>query len=246
MKLLIDAELYLFRAAAACEFEVEWAPDDWTYLCRHGDAKANFQEAIGEMRDVFPDHEPWLVFGDRASFRYGIWPSYKANRKKYRKPAGYKQLLEWVQTAAGNRGWETARLQDVEGDDVLGVLCEEGDVIASFDKDMLTIPALHYREGEVVEVSRHQADLAFYAQVLTGDAADNYPGCPGYGKVTAEKALAGCSTEVEMWQVVLSAFEKKGYNAPYAIAQARCARILRAGEYDLESCTPLLWEPPVA
>jgi hypothetical protein len=32
----------------------------------------------------------------------------------------------------------------------------------------------------------------------------------------------------------------------YAITQARCARILRAGEYDLTAGAPLLWEPPVA
>lgn len=246
MKALIDTEVYLYRAAAACEYEAEWAPDDWTYLCRHADAQAAFQDAIGEIRDTLPDHRPVLVFSDRVSFRYGVWPQYKANRKKYRKPAGYRQLVEWVSRAAPARGWEVVRLPDIEGDDVLGVLYEEGDVIASVDKDMLTLPGLHLRDGEIQEVSRLEADLTFYAQVLTGDTSDNYPGCPGYGPVTAQKALAGCTAEVEMWQAVLGAFEKKGYGEAYAITQARCARILRAGEYDHEACTPLLWSPPVA
>jgi hypothetical protein len=31
-----------------------------------------------------------------------------------------------------------------------------------------------------------------------------------------------------------------------ALQQARCARILRAGEYDLATNTPRLWSPPVA
>jgi DNA polymerase I len=246
MKALIDTEVYLYRAAAACEFEAEWAPDDWTYLCRHGDAQAAFQDSIGEIRDTLPDHQPVLVFSDRVSFRYGVWPQYKANRKKYRKPAGYRTLVEWVSKAAAARGWQIARLPDIEGDDVLGVLYEEGDVIVSIDKDMLTIPGLHLRNGEVMEVSRLQADLNFYAQVLVGDTSDNYPGCPGYGPVAAEKALAGCTAEVQMWEAVLKAFEKKGYGEPYAVTQARCARILRAGEYDLDSSTPLLWSPPVA
>jgi DNA polymerase-1 len=246
MKALIDTEVYLYRAAAACEYETEWAPDDWTYLCRHGDAQALFQDAIGEIRDTLPDHDPVLVFSDRLTFRYGVWPQYKANRKKYRKPAGYRKLVEWVDKAAPARGWDVRRLPDIEGDDVLGVLYEEGDVIVSIDKDMLTIPGLHLRDGEILEVSRLEADRSFYGQVLTGDASDNYPGCPGFGPVTAQKALAGCSTEVEMWHEVLRAYEKKGYGEPYAITQARCARILRAGEYDLTSGTPLLWSPPVA
>lgn len=245
MKALIDTEVYLFRAAAACEIETEWAADDWTYLCRHGDAQAQFQDMIGEIRDTLPDHRPVLVFSDGPSFRYGVWPQYKANRKKYRKPAGYRQLVEWVAKAAPARGWEVVRLQDIEGDDVLGVLYEDGDVIASIDKDMLTLPGLHLRDGEIREVSRLEADLAFYAQTLTGDASDNYPGCPGYGPVTAAKALAGCTTEVQMWREVLAAFGKKGFGPQYAITQARCARILRPGEYDLDAQAVRLWEPPV-
>lgn len=246
MKALIDTEVYLYRAAAACEFEAEWDTDDWTYLCRHGDAQAQFQEAISEIRDTLPDHRPVLVFSDRVSFRYGVWPHYKANRKKYRKPAGYRHLIEWVSKVAPARGWEVVRLPDIEGDDVLGVLYEEGDVIVSIDKDMLTLPGLHLRDGEILEVSRLEADRSFYGQVLTGDTSDNYPGCPGYGPVTAQKALSGCSSEVEMWQAVLQAYGKKDLSEAYAITQARCARILRAGEYDLKTSTPLLWSPPVA
>lgn len=246
MKALIDTEYYLYRAAAASEYEAEWAPDDWTYLCRHGDAKAQFQDGIGEVRDTLPDHQVVLVFGQSYSFRYGVWPQYKANRKKYRKPAGYLQLQKWAWRGAAARGWEVETLPDIEGDDVLGVLYEEGDVIVSVDKDMLTIPGLHLRDGEVREVSRLQADRNFYAQVLTGDTSDNYPGCPGIGAVNAERMLAACNTEMEMWQAVLEAYEKKGLDEAYAITQARCARILRAGEYDRKACTPLLWSPPVA
>lgn len=251
-KLLIDTELYLYQAASACEYEAEWAPDDWTYLCRHGDARAAFQDAVVEAQSTFPDHSVTLAFGDRASFRFGLWPGYKANRKKYRKPAGYRQLLEWVEAAAPTRGWATARLPDVETDDVLGILYEPGDVIVSFDKDMLTLPGLHFRNGEVVEVSQEQADRAFFTQALTGDAADNYPGCPGYGPVTAERLLAGWHTEADMWREVVNAYVLKGKCGhregaeQQALQQARCARILRAGEYDFAKSTPVLWCPPVS
>lgn len=259
MKLLIDTELYLFTAAAACEFEVEWQPDDWTYLCRHGDVKASLQDSINGLLELFPDGQPVLCFGDRASFRYGVWPAYKANRKKLRKPAGYRELVAWCEAVAPTRGWQTARLADVEGDDVLGILCEPGDVICSWDKDLLSVPAIHCRRDEVIEVSREEADRAFFTQVLTGDATDNYPGCPTYGPKTAEKWLAGWHTEADFWREVVNAYVLKGTPVPtsafcdhreaaeaQALQQARCARILRAGEYDFQANTPLLWSPPVA
>jgi len=78
VKLLIDTELYLFRAAAAAEYEAEWAPDEWTYLCRHGDARAGIQGIVGELMETAPDHQPVMVFGGKASFRYGIYPMSKS------------------------------------------------------------------------------------------------------------------------------------------------------------------------
>lgn len=246
MKALIDTEAYLYRAAAASEFEAEWAPDDWTYLCRHGAAQALFQDSIGEIRDNLPDHQPVLVFGDTVSFRYGLWPKYKANRKANRRPAGYRWLMQWVELAAQARGWQVERLPDIEGDDVLGVLYEPGDVIVSVDKDMLTLPGLHLRNGEILEVSELEADRAFFSQTLTGDHSDNYPGCPGYGPVTAERLMAGCTSAGQMWAEVLAAYAKKSLPPAYAINQARCARILRPGEYDFEAGTVRLWSPPVA
>lgn len=245
-KLLIDTEYFLYTAATAAEVEVEWAPDDWSYVCRHGDARRAFQEAVDGFRSICPDHHPVLVFGDAFNFRYGIFPAYKSNRKKRRKPAGYLDLQKWVWSSGAVRGWEVARLPDVEGDDVLGILYEEGDVIAAVDKDLLTVPGLHIRDGQVIEVSRLAADLAFYNQAITGDTADGYPGCPGAGPVAATAALMGCTSEQEMWAQVLRQYEKKKLSPIYALQQARCARILRAGEYDYEKALPILWEPPVA
>jgi len=245
MQALIDAELYLYRAAAGSEYEIEWAQDEWTYACRHAEAKTAFQDQIAAFLEQLPNFDPVLVFSDGLSFRYSLWPSYKANRKKYRKPAGYRQLTQWVKDVAPGRGWEIKTLKDVEGDDVLGILCQEGDVIVSHDKDMKTLPGLHLADDGLVEISRRQADLAFYCQALTGDTSDNYPGCPKYGPVTAAKLLAGLMDEREMWAAVVGAYEKAGFNERYAIVQARCARILRSGEYDHERGIPLLWSPPV-
>jgi DNA polymerase-1 len=243
--LLIDAELYLYRAAAANEYEAEWAENDWTYFCRHDDAKATFQDDVMAAVETFPDHQVVLATGDRASFRYGIFPGYKSNRKKTRKPAGYAQLLAWLRTVSAVRGWTVAQLPDVEADDVLGILYEPGDVIMSFDKDMLTLPGLHFRNGEVLEVSDYEADLAFFTQALTGDTADGYPGCPGLGPVKAGRILSSARTAGQMWQAVVEAYRKEKLSEATALQQARCARILRNGEYDHDQQVPIMWTPPV-
>jgi DNA polymerase-1 len=242
---LIDTEYFLYRCAAGAEQEANWGDDNWTYVCRHDDARAAFEEQIADILGQLIGYQPVLVFGDKHSFRYGVWPQYKANRKKMRKPAGYSALTEWVMTMAAARGWDIARFPQVEGDDALGILHNEGDVIVSQDKDMLTLPGQHFRDGELTTITRRDADMAFYCQTLTGDTSDNYPGCPKFGPVTARKLLAGCMDEPEMWRQTLAAYEKAGFNERYAITMARCARILRSGEYDHEQGIPILWNPPV-
>jgi DNA polymerase I len=240
---LIDAELYLFRAAAASQYEEEWAPDEWTYVCRHGEARAHFQDQMAEIKGRLPDHDLVLCFGDSASFRYSLWPTYKANRKTNRKPAGYGKLLEWAKESAEGRGWRVFTMAEVEGDDVLGLAYAPGDVIVSEDKDMLSLPGLHLRAGEFVEVSQAEADRWFFTQALTGDSADNYPGCSGIGAVKAAKILEGLEDPALMWKHTLAAFIKAGHSEQFAITQARCARILRAGEFGESG--PILWTPPI-
>lgn len=244
--LLVDAEGFLVPAAKACEHDIEWETDDWQRICRHGDAVALFQDAMADLMAQAPGLSVALVFGDRSTFRAGVYPAYKANRKKEQKVPGWPALVLRVEELALSCGWAVWRLPNVEADDACGILAEPHDIIASVDKDLLTIPGNHCRGGELLLQSKHSADLAFYSQALIGDKSDNYPGCPGIGEKTAEKALAGCRTEGELWQAVVNAYQKAGKTVQDAIVQARCARILRPGEYDMANARPVLWRPPVA
>ena len=241
MKALIDAEIYLYRAAVGAEFEVEFSPDAWTYLCRISDAKTVFEGEINRIKEIMPDHDIHLAFGDSTNFRYGVYRQYKSNRKKTRRAAGYKALKEWAAAT-----WPSTKLANVEGDDVLGIQYEAGDIIVTKDKDLKTIAGLHLGDEGVVEITQQQADLSFYSQALTGDATDGYPGCPKVGPVAAAKVLAGRSTEQELWSAVLAAYEKAELGVDFAPQMARCARILRVGEYDFEKQRAILWNPPVA
>ena len=242
-KILIDTEGFLVPAAKAAEYSYEWAPGVWQIGCRHDEAIAYFMDAISDIRSYNPALPISLCFSDSRSFRYGIWPAYKGNRKSEQKVAGWSALVATVKRLAVSSGWKVPILKNVEADDALGILAEPGDFIASVDKDLLTIPGQHLRKGELIIQSKDAADRAFFTQALVGDRSDHYPGCPGVGEVGAAKLLAKCFTEWEMWNAVVVAYLKAGQTEEQALAQARCARILRPGEYDFESQTPRLWNP---
>ena len=239
MRALVDAEVFLYRCAAAAEYEAELQPDIWTYLCRITDAKTAFEAEVAAIQATLPDAEIHLCFGDRTNYRYAVYPEYKGNRRKTRRPAGYGALRPWAEAI-----WPSHFIANVEGDDALALVARLGDVIVSRDKDLKTVPGLHLQGTEISEVTLPQADLAFYSQVLTGDAADGYPGCKGIGPVAASKALADCLTEEQMWLAVQRAYLKAGHPVGFAVQMARCARILRPGEYDHNRQMPSLWTPP--
>jgi DNA polymerase-1 len=240
-RLIIDAETYLYTAAAGASYEVQWAWDDWQHWTELGTAKRVFAERVHELQEAVGCDSPVLAFGHRENFRYAVMPSYKRKRRNLRRPAGYKQLLEWaIETYDG------IQLRGCEGDDVVGVMARYEDVIASTDKDLQTIPGHHLVNGEVQETSQHYADMAHLGQTLSGDDADGYPGCPKVGRVGAMRLLEGCMDVLAGWQVVVEAFQKAGLTEEDALRNARVARILRPREYDHVCDVPLLWQPPVA
>ena len=200
------------------------------------------------MLEAFPGYTPWLVEGGKRTFRHDLWPDYKKNRKDRRAPAGYGIFLESLKETARQRGWLGGGWPNVEDDDVLGLLSGDNTVIVSGDKDLLTIPGKHYRDGELITVTEAQADAQFFKQALMGDATDGFPGCPKIGeknKIFRSKEWVTAETPAEHWVQVRYEYEKAGFDELHAITMARLARILRPGEYDLKAGTPHLWEPPV-
>ena len=238
--LLIDADLYLYRACAAAEEEVDWGDDLWSLQTDLKEAKAIFQRTLQEVCEALDTANFILCFSDRDNFRKEVLPSYKGGRKKVRKPCGYKAAVEW---AKQTYLWHSEPL--LEADDVMGILATAPDskgVILSDDKDMLTLPAKLYRpqSGEHHDISVADADRAFLTQSLTGDPTDGYTGVPRVGAVTAAKILGVRPS----WSAVVAAYIKAGLTEADAIQQARCARILRFEDWDQETSTIELWEPP--
>jgi len=238
--ILIDADVCLYKAAFASEIETDWGDDLWTLHSNIGTAKEIFEREIEVIRGEFPDDFPILLcFSGSNNFRKELLPTYKANRKKNRKPLVLKPLKVWAQ-----KTYESLTVDSLEADDLLGLLADEG-IMVSIDKDLRTVAGMHYNpnypEDSVVEVSKNFAHYNHMYQTLCGDATDGYKGCPAVGPKTAAKILD--VPHKDMWIAVLEAFAQKGISYEDTLVQAQVARILRGKEYNFASNKTNLWNP---
>ena len=246
--LLYDTGFYAYRFAERTSEDFDWGNGWWIWGCNHDNALNEFIIHTQELLEAFPGYTLWLAKGGKKTFRKHLWPDYKANRKDRRAPAGYDIFLESLTEHCRQNCWLCGGFPNVEDDDVLGLLSGKDTVIVSGDKDLLTIPGQHYRDGELITVTEAQADAQFFKQALTGDRTDGFPGCKGIGKdnkIFRSKEWLQAETPVEYWVQVRYQYEKAGFDEFHAITMARLARILRPGEYDVKSGIPHLWEPPV-
>ena len=239
LTLLIDADLYLYRACAASEEETDWGDDIWSLSTDLKVAKRLFSDQIARFKQLFSTDHAILAISDRDNFRKEIEPTYKGGRKKVRKPLGYAEMVDWV-----GLNYTAHSEPLLEADDVLGILATApgaNTIIISDDKDMKSIPGRLYRPAsdEKMKISKDMADWWFYRQTLTGDAVDGYGGCPTGGEKTAEKILGTKPT----WTTVVKAYEKQGLSTQDAIKQARLARILRFEDWDADRRLVNLWNP---
>jgi DNA polymerase-1 len=236
---LIDADLYLYRAAAAAEEETDWGDDIWSLSTDLKEAKVVFEDFLDATEARLKNNNFILCLTNQQNFRKELNPLYKSNRRKVRKPVGYKALVDW---AKGRWQWWSEPY--MEADDVMGILSTvpgSKATVVSDDKDLKSIPGRLYRPmtDEILQITEDQADRWFYSQALTGDPTDGYVGLRGCGPKTAEKIL-GSRPE---WSLVERAYIKAGKTKEDALLQARMARILRYTDWDETTATIKLWEP---
>ena len=245
--LLVDADILLYRAAAACEHEVCFDEDNHILTSNNKEAWDAVEHQINMYREQLGDGPMHFALTGSDNFRRKLWDGYKGGRT--RKPLCYGYLRDRL---IGDHG---ARFVDtLEADDLLGIWATGGRlkdaIIVSLDKDLRTIPGRVWRhaanssqEHQLFTVTEQEADYFWMTQTLTGDATDGYKGLPGTGPKTAEKILAGVSSD-GLWGAVVSAFEAKGLTEDDALLQARLSRILRASDWDSNKKEVILWNPP--
>lgn len=260
-RLLVDADILVHRSSASAERSVVWngadylsgdemenyAPSDdtiYTQWASFGDARQHFEQSVEDLILATGMSELVFVLSDKSVpvFRKDIVSTYKGNRADVRKPFTFSPLRRYL---IDHVAYETVLEPRLEGDDVLGLLAKDDDVIWSIDKDLKGVPGNHWdHEGEsVIQISQYEADHFWMTQVLTGDPTDGYKGCPGVGAVKAQRILDGLKTVDEMWDAVVVAYTSKDLTEQDALNQARLARILRGADYDFNQKEIKLWEP---
>jgi DNA polymerase-1 len=266
--LLIDGDIWAYRACTSTEVEVQWDEDTWSLWGDFDQAKSAFDGAIDNLQKQLDADKVIIALSDTENFRKTVMPTYKQNRKKLRKPVTYRPLREYI-----HEKHNTFQRPGLEGDDILGILATskrnvDGEkIVVSIDKDMHTIPGFHVNYNEAKKegyaesirfVTPEEADFYHMMQTIAGDHTDGYPGVPGVGPVTAERVLREGkilepkgkkwigTTAGSLWQIVVSVYRSKGLSEEEALRTARVARILRASDYNFSTKEPKLWCPPVA
>ena len=214
-----------------------------------------------------------MCLTDDENFRKDVLPTYKGNRKGVKKPVGYVHLREWLIGEFETYVRPKLEADDCMGILATwqGYRPNDRKIIVSEDKDMITIggwlmnPA---KDDKPRMVTVEEANNFFLQQVLAGDATDGYGGCPNIGMETAAKIIEEPygweqydhtfksgqrkgetekrwrKTEVNsVWEAIVAQYRKAGLNETAAIEQARCARILRACDYNFKKKEVVLWTP---
>lgn len=265
---LIDADILVYEAAHSCQQNIEWDPGEISKYADLEDAIDCLDAAIAMIEHKVEADKSVLALTDGArekNFRRSVWPAYKCHRES--KPGSSddgRPLLYQALRQYARENYEVFQKEGIEGDDTLGILATADldwlpleRIICSVDKDLDNVPGTHFNwrkpEKGVYWVTEREADRNFMLQTLMGDATDGYPGIPGIGPKKAEKILnaaeAGCleyalSPQRLWWEAVDATYEFAGFDKAYLISQARCARILRASDWDTVNQRPILWTPP--
>jgi 5'-3' exonuclease len=257
--LLVDADIVAFKFSSTNEdkyyFDGKDAPPA---------VDANFDATVADVVTYIADLQSHLkateiiicLSDPEANFRKDIYSLYKSKRDHSTRPVYLQTVKDWFKTK-----YKTYQRPTLEADDCMGILSTHSTlvkgerIIVSEDKDMQTIPGLLFnprKDTKVRKISRLDADRFHLWQAVVGDTCDGYPGAKGVGPKSPHALGVLAATSVaEMWSHVLDAHAKALKTTlddpaveAAALVQARCARILRATDWDFESKRPRLWSPP--
>ncbi len=154
----------------------------------------------------------------KKNFRNEVDPEYKGNRKSNK----YVWLLREHYKQNGAAFSDT-----LEADDLISIDANKigvgNCIVVSMDKDLKQIGGYYwsfyshkskdingdfilneygfheteYKQKTVTFISKNEAELFFWEQMLIGDTSDNIKGIKGIGKVRARKELEHCETKAE-------------------------------------------------
>lgn len=166
-------------------------------------------------------YQTWISGGN--NYRHKINEIYKANRRDMLPPVWRQECLEFLVTEHG------AKLAPYgEADDWLGISQDHNTIIASLDKDLMTIPGKHFnwtkqQYGDLTLITEEEANKTFFKQMLIGDTSDNIYGVQGLGPVKSAKIIDPLVTNQEMFEAVMERYD----DYSRMIINANCLWIMR-------------------
>lgn len=214
-----------------------------------GRTLASVDSALTEHGIEFDRLELFLT--GKGNFREALATikGYKANRDPTHRPVHYKSIRRYLR----NR-WGATVVDGYEADDAVAMAAHEDGydpervIIVTCDKDLLTVPGLqyNYQKKTFITVTGRDALVAFYRQLVTGDATDNIGGAFRAGSTAAEKFIRPTMFEPEMYKTALDLYQRgKEYKGcPYAHLSAEDALLENARLLHLKRHVNDVWEPP--
>lgn len=222
---LIDADPLAYRAVFSKGDTLDGVVDKIDELYQQ-----IIESVVYEFGDDDLEYHSYLT--GKNNFRYDICKDYKAQRPK-EKPT----FLDFARSHIMDK--HGAILTDgEEADDAIAIMATKhypDAIIVSIDKDFKQVPSLNYNPVKDVwdRVDHWNGLRFFYTQLLVGDRVDNIHGVFKIGPVKAEKILDGATTEKELWERCLEAYEG---DIDRAVMNGRLLWLRRhEGQ---------LWEPP--
>ncbi|HSV97826.1 MAG TPA: DNA polymerase I [Spirochaetota bacterium] len=160
------------------------------------------------VADQKPDYLVVAFDPPKKSFRFALYPEYKANREKM--PDDLRSQIEEIKLMVGTLGIRRIEEADYEADDVLGTIARAHAssglevVLVTGDKDAYQLvddnTSIYANKKGITEFETYDAEAVrgklgiSPSQVvdymaLVGDASDNIPGVRGIGEKTALKLI---------------------------------------------------------
>lgn len=198
--LLVDGTALAYRAFFAVRHLS--APDGHAVNCLFG-----FVRILHHLFEAFAPDRALVAFdGGSPAFRLEKCPDYKGQRAPM--PDDLRAQLPLLDDFLDAAGIPHCRIPNQEADDILATAATDGEAhgwnvrIATSDKDLMQLvtPSVHLvspaKDLSILDPPAVEAktgvrpDQIVHWLALIGDVADNIPGVPGIGPVTASKLLA--------------------------------------------------------
>lgn len=230
MRLLIDADILIYAVANASDGNArKLAKENGTDFIPEPVAHVlhSLKASVTNLIEDYDDYQLYISGAKETNFRYDVYSQYKAKRPP--KPHHYQACHDYLLTqwgavvchgeaddALGVAGWkawgEAVKVAEYFGhpDDPWNYLEV---TIATIDKDLLMIPAIHHnwRKQTTVNVGELDGWTRFCRQLLTGDSVDNIPGLDRVGDVTANHILDSVTepTEARLLGAVVQEYARR-------------------------------------